>query len=151
MDLSFVKWPILIVVVGSLGFFLSPPGIDYMYSRITSEAPGVDPKRDAANEASLTRLGGLVLTTFRYERAAEIYRAAVKRYPDGKNNLYNWYQLARCYEKQEKFAEAVDILVMLRDKDADTQDERIPSPTQLEHRIQKLIELHQLPPRPWAK
>lgn len=151
MDLSWVKWPVLILVVGSAGFLISPPGIDYMYARAIAEPAGVDPERDAASEASLTRLGGILLSTFRYGRAAEIYETAIKRYPNGENSWYNYYQLARCYEKQEKYSEAVDILVMLRDKDADKLDERIPSPTQLDLRIQKLIEVHELQPRPWSR
>lgn len=150
MDLSWVKWPVLVVVVGSIGFLLSPPGINFMYERAISEPPGTDAAQDAANEATLTRLGGLSLATFQYGRAAEIYRTAIKRYPNGENSWYNWYQLARCYEKLEKYGDAVDILVMLRDENADGHDERVPSPAQLNAQIQKLVEVHELPPRPWA-
>ncbi len=150
MDLSFVKWPLIILAVGSLGFLISSPGVEYMYDRALEDPVGVDPVQDRANEASLTRLGGLVLATFRYERAAKIYDATLKRFPDGENSWYNWYQLARCLEKMEKWGETVDVLVMLRDENADKQDERVPSPAQLENRIQKLVEIHELPAKPWA-
>lgn len=150
MDLSFLKWPIVILVIGSLGFLISSPGIEYVYGKATAGTVGADPEADTANEATLSRLAGLELATFRYKRASEIYDAALKRFPNGKNSWHNWYQLARCFEKLEQFDKAVDILVMLRDENADKQDERVASPTQLDARIQKLVEVHELPARPWA-
>lgn len=148
MDLSWVKWPVIIIVVGTIGFLFSSPGINYMYDRALQGPVGEDEDADRRNEATISRLAGLLLVTFRYERAAEMYETATDRYPDGKNAWWNFYQLARCLEKMDEIEDAVDILVMLRDEDADQYDERVPSVRELEGRIQKLVEINELAARP---
>ena len=87
---------------------------------------------------------GFLLTTFRYERAAEVYQAAIDRYQNGENVWWNLYQLARCQEKLELYEEAVKTLSLLRDQNADGFDERVPDFNNLDLRIQKLIEIHEI-------
>lgn len=148
MDLSFLKWPVIILVVGAIAFAFSTPGLNMMYERAVNAPAGEDDAEDRSNEAMISRIAGIYLATFRYKSAAESYKQAVDKYPDGENAWYNYYQLARCHEKMENWEEAVDILVMLRDKDADQYDERVPGVAELNGRIQKLVEVHGLEARP---
>ena len=89
MDLSGLKWPIIIVVVVGVGWLLSSGGTNYMYKNFTTAEVGADPARDKTDEAGLSRLGGFMLKTFRYEKAEEVFATAVSRYPDGANVWYN--------------------------------------------------------------
>ena len=144
MDLSWMKWPLIIIVVVGIGWLLSAGGVDYMEGRYTKATPGDDEDKDISDEAGLSRLGGYMLATFRYQKAYGLYKKAVTRYPDGKNYWYNYYQMARCAERLEKYAEANDILHMLQDNDADSEDQRVPDNDTLRLRIQKLEGVHEL-------
>lgn len=144
MDLSRLKWPIIILVVVGAGWLTSSGGVNYMYNNFTKAEPGAEPARDKSDEAGLSRLGGFVLMTFRYEKAEEIFSTAITRYPGGANLWYNQYRLAKCKEKLEKYAEAVELLEGLIAADASSSDPRVPGADILRPRTDKLIEVHEI-------
>lgn len=150
MDLSILKWPLIILVVAGVGWLLTEGGVNYMYNSFTEGAVGEDVQKDEFNESGLYRLGGYLMMTFRYARAAEVYEASVDRYPNGENYWMAYYNLARAYEKLEKYQQAVDILGYLRNEDGDQHDERVPDVQTLTFRLETLVEMHQLtmPPMP---
>jgi tetratricopeptide (TPR) repeat protein len=145
MDLSKVKWVLIIVVVVGGGWLVTQGGMDYMFEKATKNLPGNDPEQDVLDEATLSKYGGFLLTTFRYKQAKVFYEAAIQRYDTkGKNYYFNNLQLARCEEKLENYREAVTILDNLYGVDADQYDERIPNQDKLKLRIMKLVEMHEL-------
>ncbi len=149
MDLSFLKWPIIILVVGGIAFGLSTPGVNYVYEKTMDKPVGQNDNDDTYNEMVLSKIGGYLLSTFRYEFANKAYNSAINRYPDGVNAWWNYYQMARTLEKMEKWEQAVDILAMLRDEDAEQYDGRVPNTDILNLRMMKLIEVHELDDRKW--
>ena len=144
MDLGQLKWPLIAVIVILGAWLISDPGVNYMYNRFTREAPGVDAERDKANEAGLSRLGGFLLKTFRYERAQDVFQRSLQLFPEGENALYNHYRLAKCAEKLNNPQEAIRILRELRDIDAHSMDERVPDGDTLKLRADKLMEMYDL-------
>ena len=150
MDLSILKWPLIILVVVGVGWLLTEGGVNYMYNSFTEGTVGEDVEKDEFNEGGLYRLGGYLMMTFRYARAAEVYETSVDRYPNGANYWMAYYNLARAYEKLEKYQQAVDILGYLRNEDGDQYDERVPDVQTLTFRLETLVEMHQLtmPPMP---
>lgn len=145
MDLSKVKWVVIIAIVVGGGWLATEGGVNWAFKRATSGTPGESESADATSEATLTRYGGFLMSTFRYERAKEFYTEAITRFPDGKNRYWNRYQLARCEDKLGNFQNEVDLLYSLYEIDADQYDERIPGVNELQLRIQKLVEVHELP------
>jgi tetratricopeptide (TPR) repeat protein len=144
MDLSKVKWVVIVAVVALVGWLGTEGGINWMYNRATSGTPGADAEKDKSDEATLTRYGGFLLSTFRYEKASKFYDEAIRRFPAGENRYWNRFRLARCYEKLDRIEEAVALLLFLWQEDADQYDERIPDRDTLKLRIQKLIEVNSL-------
>ncbi|MBX7258758.1 MAG: tetratricopeptide repeat protein [Candidatus Hydrogenedentes bacterium] len=144
MDLSRFKWPIIIIVVAAAIWLVTDPGVNYMYNKFTKGEVGADPKQDELNEAGLSRLAGFLMQTFRYQRAGEVFNECLRRFPQGKNALYNYYRLAKCVEKQGQYAECVKILQDLRDQEAHNTDDRVPTRDVLQLRIDKLVETHEL-------
>lgn len=145
MDLSGLKWPLIIVVVLVLGWLVSEGGINFMYNKFT-ETPvdQQDEAKQVAYEAGLSRLGGFLLLTLRISKAEEVLSEALARYPDGKNALHNQYRLAKCYEKLGRYRECAMLLRDLRDTDAHDYDDRVPEGDVLQLRIDKLAEVHEL-------
>jgi hypothetical protein len=144
MDLSRLKWPLIIIVVVGIGYLLSDGGVRYLRAKFTEGEVGVDPKQDEFNEAGLSKLAGFLMLTFRYASAEEVLLDAMERYPEGKNVLHNEYRLAKCVEKQGRYKECVQRLVELRDMDAHQYDEDVPEHDILQHRIDNLVEVHEL-------
>ena len=64
MDLSFLKWPVIIGVVVLIGWLGSSGGVNYMYGKFTTDTAG-NPEKAAVNEAGLSRLGGYCLKLFK--------------------------------------------------------------------------------------
>jgi hypothetical protein len=151
MDLSKVKWVVIVAVVLGVGWLATSGGISYMYTKATSDTPGADVNKDKVNEATLTRYGGFLLSTFRYDQAKKFYVAAVQRYPAGNNRYWNRYQLARAHEKLDENAESVGLLLGLWEEDANQYDHRVPNKDTLKLRIQKLIEVNQLDMDPFKE
>lgn len=145
MDLSKLKWVFIIVVVVGAGWLLSTGGINWVYNNATKGVVGEDLDKDRVNEATLSRYGGFLLSTFRYEQAKKFYQTAIDRYPEGANLWWNTYQMARCEENLEEYQHAADILHMLWQENADAIDERVPDQNTLKHRLDQLVELHDLP------
>jgi tetratricopeptide (TPR) repeat protein len=144
MDVSKIVWALAIVALIGLVWLVTNPGINYLYKQYTSGTPGQDAAADERAEAGLSRMGGFLLATFRYEKALQCYNAATERYPNGKNYWWNVYQSARCYERLERYADSARVLQRLIAANADTQDERVPDNDTLNLRLQKLIEVHEL-------
>jgi tetratricopeptide (TPR) repeat protein len=144
MDLSFLKWPIIIGVIVFAGWLLSSSGVDYLYRHFTAGTPGADVKRDAANESGLSTLGGYCLYLFKYEKAMRIFETAVSRYPNGKNRRYNEYRMVTCAEQLGDVQKAVSLLEDLIAADAHQIDKRVPVSDNLRRRSETLIELHNL-------
>jgi hypothetical protein len=145
MDLSRLKWPIIIAIVVGAFWLITSPGINYMYTKFTASEIGVDPQRDVANEAGLTKLAGFLLKTFRYERAKIVLEAALAHNnPPGVNYYYNQYRYAKCLEKFGDFRGSADTLIALMEGDAHSIDQRVPGFEVLKLRIDKLLETHGL-------
>ena len=144
MDMTFLKWPIIILVVVGGGWLLTEGGVNYMYDKFTTESVGEDADRDAFNESGLNRLGWYSMMMYRYEKAVTMYETSIERYPDGANIWMAYYNLARAYQKLDRYQEAVDILGMLRYEDADQYDERVPDINTLTLRIDTLVEVNLL-------
>lgn len=144
MDLSKLKWVLIAAVVIGGGWLVTEGGINWVFKNATEDTPGADPERDKTDEATLSRYGGFLLSTFRYERAKTFYQAAINRYPDGENLWWNYYQMARCEEKLYDYQSAADILHMLWLEDADQYDKRVPGKPALRLRLDTLIEMHEL-------
>jgi tetratricopeptide (TPR) repeat protein len=144
MDLSWLKWPLVILVVVGVFWLLSSGGISFMYSRFTQGTPGQDAEADTRNEARLTTLGSFLMKTLRYEKAEEVITTAIERYPQGKNVLLNQYRLCELLEKRNANQEAVELLEYLMSINAHELDHRVPINDTLRLRADKLIEMHEI-------
>ena len=144
MDLSRLKWPLILLVIGGLIYLVTDPGVKFLRAKFNEGTPGQDAKQDEYNEAGLSNLAGFLIKTFRYASAEECLKDAIERYPEGKNFLNNKYRLAKCREKQGDYEGCIEILAELRDMDAHQVDERIPEVDVLNLRIDKLAETHDL-------
>lgn len=145
MDLSGLKWPLIIGVVAVGIWLVSSSGVNFMFKRFTATpVDQQDAKTQEAYEVGLTRLGGFLIKTFRYKKAEEVLNETLNRYPEGANALYNEYRLAKCVEKQRRYAECVAILQQLRDMQAHAIDPRVPDADVLQLRIDKIGEVNEL-------
>ncbi len=151
MDLSWLKWLAIVLVVFGLGWLVTAGGVNYMYKSATSGTVGVDAGKDKINEAKLSKYGGFLMATFRYEGAEKFYDTAIRRFPAGANYYWNRYQLARALEKQDEIQQAVEHLLYLYDNDGNSHDSRVPNQDTLKLRIQKLIEVNQLDMDPFGE
>ncbi|HOV32480.1 MAG TPA: hypothetical protein PLX23_03855 [Candidatus Hydrogenedens sp.] len=145
MDLSGLKWPVIILVIIGICWLASSGGVNYMIKNFTKAVPGQDIQRDKADEAGLSRIAGYLITLLRWERAKNVIELTINRYGDsGANYWYNLYRLARCYEKLGRYQEAYNILKDLAQINAHQYDNRVPEYDNLNLRSQKLKELHEL-------
>lgn len=142
MDLTWLKWLVIILVVVGVGWLFTSGGINYMDKKFSG--PAADPEMAKVNEAGLSKLGGFLLGTFRYDRARDVFERAIHTYPQGDNALYNYYRLVKCYEKLGRYRDAADTLGYLSNIDAHTKDDRVPESSNLDLRRAKLIEVHEL-------
>ena len=143
MDLSGLKWPIIIVVVVGVGFLATSPGVNYMVTKFTTAVPGTDVERDKIDEAGLTRVGGYTMYLFQYSKAMAIMNMAIERYgPTGANYWYNRYRIVRCLEKQGQYEAAHGVLEDLIANDAKQYDDRVPNVDNLRQRATKLKAVH---------
>lgn len=147
MDLSFLKWPVIIGVVVFVGWMMSSGGVNYFYKNYASAETGVDDKEDVRNEAGLSRIGGYSFMLFKYNQALGIFDFTVQKYPNGKNVWYNMYRMVRCAEKLEDYKKAKVLLDALINMDAHALDERVPVTENLKLRKEKLVEIYGLEKR----
>ena len=150
MDMSKLVWAFAIVAVIVVGWLLTSGGTEFMYKQYTEATPGLDDGQDKRDEAGLTRLGNYLMRTFRYERASEVYEAAIKRYPNSKNYYMNVYRQAQAYRKMDEVEKAADNLMYLRDIDADQYDERVPNFDQINGELMRIVEVNGLSPTKYA-
>lgn len=144
MDLSKLKWVIIAAIVIGGGWLVTEGGINWVYDNATKEAPGADPDKDKTDENTLSRYGGFLMATFRYEKAKKFYQSAIDRYPEGDNLWWNYYRMARCEERLYNYQRAADILHMLWTENANQHDERVDDQPTLKRRLDTLIEFNDL-------
>lgn len=145
MDLSGLKWPVIILVIVAVGWLCTSGGVNFMVNNFTKATPGEDEKRDKTDEAGLTRVAGFLMKTFRYEWALDVMEQAMDRYgEDGANYWYNKYRTAKCYEKIEDYQRSHTILQELIAANAHDLDERVPENDNIKLRAEKLKETHEL-------
>ncbi len=145
MDLSGLKWPLIILIVALVVWLGSSGGVNYMVNNFTKSTPGADPQRDKVDEAGLTRVAGYLMFLLRWERAKDVLETVINRYGNsGANYWYNMYRLAKCYEKLGRYQEAYNILRDLAQINAHQYDERVPEFDNLNLRANKLKEVHDL-------
>lgn len=144
MDLSGLKWPLIIAVIVLVGWLFTSGGVNFMIKNFTESTPGADAEQDKIDEAGLSRVGGYLLYLWRWDKAAEVFQTALDRYPQGANAWYNYYRLARCHERKGRYQETFNILNQLISVDAHKIDERVPHIDNLRLQAKKLQELHEL-------
>ena len=143
MDLSWAKFPIIILVIGGFGWLVSSGGVNYMHKKFAVEA-SEDEDQNKVNEAGLTRVAGFLLKTLRYGKGAEVLEDAIRLYPNGENALYNQYRLAKAYEKQQQYEKTLFLLNGLYQMEASQYDDRIAPNDALKLRMEKLAETHEM-------
>ncbi len=145
MDLSGLKWPLIILVIVVIGWLGSSGGVNYMVNNFTKATPGADAQRDKVDEAGLTRVAGYLMMLLRWERSKDVLETVINRYGNtGANYWYNMYRLAKCYEKLGRYQEAYNILRDLAQLNAHQYDDRVPEFDNLNLRANKLKEVHNL-------
>ncbi len=145
MDLSGLKWPLIILVIVAVGWLGSSGGVNYMVNNFTKATPGADAQRDKVDEAGLTRVAGYLMMLLRWERSKDVLETVINRYGNnGANYWYNMYRLAKCYEKLGRYQEAYNILRDLAQINAHQYDDRVPEFDNLNLRANKLKEVHNL-------
>lgn len=145
MDLSFLKWPIIILVIVGIGFLFTSPGVNWMVNRYTKATVGQDMGKDLTDENGLTRIGGYLLFTWQYQKAYDTMNLSVQRYgADGRNYHYNLYRMARCLDRLERYKESYNILEQLIQVNAHEFDNRVADNDNLRLRADKLKEVHEL-------
>ena len=145
MDLSGLKWPLIIVVVVAVGWLFTSGGVNWMYSQSTKATPGVDAEQDKFDEAMLSRVGGYCMRLWKYEDAKKFFDTARDRYGVGAENYwYNTYRLVRCEERMGNYATAMQILEYLIAEGASQYDKRVPENDNLGLTRNKLAETHDL-------
>lgn len=145
MDLSGLKWPIIIVLIVGIAFLASSPGINYLVNNFTKATPGEDPDRDRTDEAGLSRVAGFLIYLWRYEHALAVMQVSLNRYgPSGANYWYNKYRMARCLDRLGRYQESYNILQELIAADASQYDSRVADNDNLRLRATTLREMHEL-------
>lgn len=145
MDLSGLKWPAIILVVAIVGWLLSSGGVNWMIGNFSKSTVGQDAKRDIRDEAGLSRVGGFLYSTWRWEKAAYVFDLARSRYSTtGKNYYYNTYRLARCYDRLKRYQETVNLYRELSGVEAHSIDRRVPYTDSIIKWTQELVEMHGL-------
>ncbi|OQB41734.1 MAG: hypothetical protein BWY09_00546 [Candidatus Hydrogenedentes bacterium ADurb.Bin179] len=145
MDLSGLKWPVLILVIVGIGFLASSPGINFMVGRYTKSTPGQNAELDTRDEVGLTHIAGYLLYQWRYQRAYDIMKLAVDRYgASGANCWYNKYRMAKCLEKLGRIQESCTLLEELMAANAHAVDARVADNNNLKLRITKIKEVNEL-------
>lgn len=145
MDLSGLKWPLIIVIVVAIGWLASSGGVNWMVKQATKATPGQDQAQDVKDEARLSKISGYLMILWRYERAAEVLNDCFARYgASGANYWHNKYRMVKCQEKMENYQQAYNILQELLAAQAWTYDKRVPDMDNLSLRASKLKEVHEL-------
>lgn len=156
MDLSGLKWPIIIVVVALLGWLVSSGGQTWMETRLLEYKVSENEDLNKANEQALTNLGNVFIKTMQRERGIRVLMNSIERYgEDGKNYYLNIYRCSRAHEtlgdatanreKQiEHYTKALQMLRYLIENNAHDIDAEIPETDVLRLRATDIAENNQL-------
>ena len=144
MDLSKLRWPVVILIIAGFIWLVSSPGMRFFYERYANAPVGQSAEEDRKNEAGLSWVGGFLLRTLRYEFADEVLTFAVEVYPNGENRLANEYKLSIVANRLGDYQRSVDILHELSRLNASTIDDRVPGNDRLNADALKLVEIHDL-------
>ena len=145
MDLSGLKWPLIIAAIVGIGWLASSPGVSWMEANFTKSTPGADAERDKLDEAGLSRLATYVLYLWKYQKAKDLMTESIERYGEnGANFWFNKYRISTCDDRLGNWQEAVDGLQELIDVDAHTKDDRIPEIDNLQLKMEKIKSVHEL-------
>lgn len=145
MDLSRLKWPLIIVALAGIGWLGTSGGVGWMYDTYTEATPGVDPKRDQRDEAGLSRIGGYTFHLWQWEKAIDILETAIERYGEvGANYWFNLERLSTCYDRIGEYQVSYDLLQVLIRARAHELDERVSHNDNLKLRAEKLKEMYDL-------
>lgn len=145
MDVSGLKWPVIIVVILGLGWLGTAGGVNYMYGQFTATTPGANPEQDIKDEEGLSKLGGYLMYTWQFQKANQVLQTSIDRYgASGKNYWHNQYRQVKCFEKAGNYQQAYNKLTMLANMNANSIDDRVPNRDNLSLRAQKLKEVHEL-------
>jgi len=145
MDLSGLKWPLIIAVIVLIGWLMSSGGVNFMVNKFSAATPGNDIERDKTDEAGLSKVAGYLLFLWRYEKAAAVMELSMDRYGEvGANYWHNYYRLVKCYEKMKDYQRSYNILQELIAVNASQFDDRVPENDNLSLRATKLKEVHEL-------
>lgn len=145
MDLSGLKWPLIIVAIVGIGWLGTSGGIQWMYGNFTKAAPGVDVNQDIRDEAGLTKLAGYTYFLWKWKETIAIIETSMERYGDGAPNYwYNMERLSNCYDRIGNYKMSLEILELLMRARAWEVDPRVPNREQLNLRANTLREMHEL-------
>lgn len=145
MDLSGLKWPLIIAIVVGIGWLGSSGGVEWMIKQSTKAVPGADANQDVKDEARLSKVAGYVMMLWRYEKAASVMETCFQRYGTaGANYWHNQYRMVKCQEKMGNYQAAYDILKGLMTAQAWNIDPRVPDFDNLNLRASKLREMYEL-------
>lgn len=145
MDLSGLKWPLIIAVVVGLGWLFTSGGVNWMYGKFTAATPGVDIAQDTRDEAGLTKLASYTYHIWKWRPCINIIETSLQRYgQNGPNYWFNLERLSTCYERIGEYQKAVDIITGLMNADAHQFDERVGNFDNLNLRVSKLKEMYEI-------
>ena len=145
MDLSGLKWPLIIAAVVGIGWLATSAGVNWMGQRFVAAAPGVDAQQDLRDEAGLTKLATYTYYLWKWQKTADILQTSIERYgEDGANYWYNLERLSNCYDRLGEYQESYDILRQLMDVNAHEIDSRVGNFDNLNLRASKLREMYDL-------
>ena len=145
MDLSGLKWPVVIAVLVGLGWLFTSGGVNWMYGSFTEASPGIDEQQDLRDEAGLTKLASYTYHLWKWETTIQIIETCAERYGDwGPNYWFNLERLSTCYERIGDYQTSYDILQDLMNADAHEIDSRVGNFDNLSMRAAKLKEMYEL-------
>jgi hypothetical protein len=145
MDLSGLKWPVIILAVVAVIWLGTSGGVNYMVGNFTKATPGQDAARDKADESSLSTVAGYCMFMMNYGKAAEVLNLAIDRYgTTGANYYYNQFRLAKCLEKLHRVQESYNIIRDLAEINAKQYDGRLPERESLNTRATALRQANNL-------
>lgn len=145
MDLSGLKWPMIIAVLVGTGWLFTSGGVNWMYGKFTAAAPGVDLAQDTRDEAGLTKLAGYTYHIWKWRTTISIIETSIARYgQNAPNYWFNMERLSTCYERIGDYQTSFDILQGLIQADAHQYDERVGNMDNLALRASKLKEMYEL-------
>lgn len=145
MDLSGLKWPLIIIAVVGIGWLGTSGGVKWMYGNFTEAQPGADAAQDLRDEAGLTKLAGYTYHLWKWEKTIVIIQTAFDRYGDqAPNYLFNLERMSNCYDRLGEYQTSYDILQQLMNMNAHDYDERVANNDELALRANKLKEMYDL-------